>query len=63
MTTDRRALPAVGIVLDLPAVRALLTRAPRSLVADAVRAIIADARAEGREGAALPPDGEAAITG
>lgn len=59
MTTDRRALPAVGVVLDRPAVRALLTRAPRSLVADAVRAIIAEARAEDREGAALPLEDEA----
>jgi len=45
MTTERRALPSVGSVLDRPAVRALIDRSPRSLVSDAVRAIVADGRA------------------
>ena len=46
MTTDpRRALPAVGAVLDLPSVRALAARAPRALLADVVREVIDGERA------------------
>ena len=46
MTTERRSLPSVGVILERPAVRALMERSPRTLVTDAVRAIIAEARAE-----------------
>ncbi|HSA56350.1 MAG TPA: L-seryl-tRNA(Sec) selenium transferase [Gemmatimonadaceae bacterium] len=42
----RRALPAVGAVLELPAVRALQQEAPRSLVTDAVRRVIDRARTD-----------------
>lgn len=52
MTDTRRRLPAVGTVLERPAVRALCERVPRTLVADAVRTLLA----RGREGAALPAD-------
>ena len=45
MTGDRRrALPAVGSLLELDAVRALLDQAPRDLVTDVVRSVIDDAR-------------------
>ncbi len=45
MTIDpRRALPAVGTLLDLEGVRALLVSAPRDLVTDVVRAVVEDAR-------------------
>ncbi len=45
MTGDRRrALPAVGTLLELDAVRTLLTQAPRDLVTDVVRSVIDDAR-------------------
>jgi L-seryl-tRNA(Ser) seleniumtransferase len=40
MSDTRRSLPAVGTLLELPAVRALLDEAPRALVADAVRAVV-----------------------
>lgn len=40
MTDARRTLPAVGALLDLPAVRRLCERAPRQLVADAARAVV-----------------------
>ncbi|MDH5233347.1 MAG: L-seryl-tRNA(Sec) selenium transferase [Gemmatimonadota bacterium] len=56
MTTERRSLPSVGVVLERPAMRALIERSPRTLVTDAVRAIIADARADGHGGATLPVD-------
>lgn len=55
MTTERRALPSVGVVLERPALKALAERSPLTLVADAVRAIIADARS----GAGLPLDDDA----
>lgn len=44
MTDPRRALPAVGTLLDLAAVQQLLENAPRTLVTDAVRGAIDDAR-------------------
>ncbi|MGQ0650185.1 MAG: L-seryl-tRNA(Sec) selenium transferase [Gemmatimonadaceae bacterium] len=44
MANARRVLPAVGAVLEEPAVRALLGVAPRSAVVGAVRAVIARAR-------------------
>ncbi|HUF27325.1 MAG TPA: L-seryl-tRNA(Sec) selenium transferase [Gemmatimonadaceae bacterium] len=46
MTTSdrRRALPSVGTLLDSEALRPLLARAPRALVADAVRAAVDAAR-------------------
>ena len=50
--TTQRALPAVGTLLERPAVRALTERWPRTLVTESLRAIIAD----GRAGAALPAD-------
>jgi len=56
VTTERRSLPSVGVVLERPAMRALIERSPRTLVTDAVRAIIADARADGHGGATLPVD-------
>ena len=56
MTTERRALPSVGLVLERPALRALIERAPRTLVTDAIRAIIAEARADVNGGALLPLD-------
>lgn len=56
MTTERRSLPSVGVVLERPAMRALIERSPRSLVTDAVRAIIAEARADARGIAVLPVD-------
>jgi L-seryl-tRNA(Ser) seleniumtransferase len=40
----RRALPAVGALLELEPVRALLAQAPRDLVADVVRSVVDDAR-------------------
>lgn len=56
MTNERRALPSVGVVLERPAVRALMERAPRTLVTDAVRAIIGEARTDDRVGMNLPVD-------
>lgn len=54
MTGDpRRALPAVGTLLELDGVRRLLETAPRELVADVVRAVVEHAR---RVAAAVPPD-------
>ncbi|MDF2771493.1 MAG: L-seryl-tRNA(Sec) selenium transferase [Geminicoccaceae bacterium] len=46
MTDARRRLPSVGVLLDNPALEPLLSRAPRSLVADAVRSAIAAARGD-----------------
>jgi L-seryl-tRNA(Ser) seleniumtransferase len=48
----RRALPAVGVILEQEGVRDLLASYPRTLVTDAIRAIIADARI----GLAIPGD-------
>ncbi|HEX7020879.1 MAG TPA: L-seryl-tRNA(Sec) selenium transferase [Gemmatimonadaceae bacterium] len=46
MTTDpRRSLPSVSTLLESPALRSLLERAPRSVVVDAVRRTIESARA------------------
>jgi L-seryl-tRNA(Ser) seleniumtransferase len=45
MSDARRRLPAVGALLERPAVRSLGERAPRDLVADAVRRVIDAARA------------------
>src|SRR5690349_14238470 len=42
---QRRALPSVNALLELPAMRPLLERAPRANVVDAVRAVIDAARA------------------
>ncbi|HEX7123497.1 MAG TPA: hypothetical protein VF178_14060 [Gemmatimonadaceae bacterium] len=53
MTDARRALPAVGTLLELPEIAALLARAPRALVTDAVRRVIDRAR---REPANAPAD-------
>ena len=50
MSDSRRALPAVGVILERDGVRELLARFPRTLVSDAVRGVVADARA----GAAIP---------
>ena len=44
MTDPRRALPSVGALLESDALRTLLAKAPRPVVADAVRAALADAR-------------------
>ncbi len=44
MIDRRRALPAVGALLELEPVRALLSHAPRELVADVVRSVVDDAR-------------------
>jgi L-seryl-tRNA(Ser) seleniumtransferase len=54
MTGDpRRALPAVGTLLELDGVRRLLETAPRDLVADVVRGVVEHAR---RVATAVPPD-------
>jgi L-seryl-tRNA(Ser) seleniumtransferase len=55
MSDPRRTLPSVTALLDRDAVRALLTRAPRSVVVDAIRATIDDART----GASVPGDDRA----
>ena len=56
MSDPRRALPSVGSLLEQPRVRALLERAPRTLVTDAVR----DAIDAARLAPAGSPDSEAA---
>ncbi len=59
MTDDpRRALPAVGALLEVDGVRRVLDRAPRELVVDVVRSLVEDAR---RAGAPVPPDDAAWI--
>ncbi len=50
MDDGRRALPAIGALLERPAVRALGDGVPRSLLADAVRAAVTAVR-EGHESA------------
>lgn len=50
-----RALPAVGTMLERPAVRALLAHWPRALVTEGVRAVVAAARS----GAPLPENDDA----
>ena len=45
MTDPRRKLPSVSALLERESVRALLERAPRSVVVDAIRAAIEEARA------------------
>ena len=52
MTDPRRNLPSVNTLLEREAIRALLDRAPRSVVVDAVRATIDEARA----GSPVPRD-------
>ena len=52
MTDSRRGLPSVNSLLERDGVRALLHRAPRSMVVDAVRATIDSAR----DGARAPRD-------
>ena len=47
MTDTRRGLPSVGTLLESAALRPLLERAPRALVADAVRATLDAARRAG----------------
>ncbi len=46
MTDERRTLPSVNALLETDGVRALLDRAPRTLVVDAVRQTLEDARRE-----------------
>ena len=59
MTHDpRRALPSVSALLESDGVRALLDRAPRSLVVDAVRDVVSHARADARN----VPSGDTAWT-
>jgi L-seryl-tRNA(Ser) seleniumtransferase len=61
VTTDpRRALPAVGTLLDLEGVRALLASAPRDLVTDVVRSVIEHAR---QASTPAPPVGDAEWVG
>ena len=55
MSDPRRNLPSVSALLEREAVRALLERAPRSVVVDAVRATIDEARS----GASVPRDDQA----
>ena len=52
MNDTRRALPSVGTILGLPAIRELSVSLPRALVTEAVRAIVSASRG----GAALPAD-------
>src|SRR5207237_492800 len=52
MTDPRRKLPSVTALLERDGVRALLERAPRSVVVDAIRATIDDARS----GSSVPGD-------
>jgi L-seryl-tRNA(Ser) seleniumtransferase len=61
MTDARRALPAIGSLLEIDGVRQLCEHAPRSLVADVARSVVDDAR---RDGAAPADDAAwvAAIT-
>ena len=56
MIDPRRALPAVGTLLDLEGVRRLLADAPRDLVTDVVRSVVEDAR---RAAAPAPVDDDA----
>ena len=44
----RRALPSVSALLELPAVRELMLRAPRATVVDAIRTTLEQARASGQ---------------
>ncbi|HJQ22043.1 MAG TPA: L-seryl-tRNA(Sec) selenium transferase [Gemmatimonadaceae bacterium] len=55
MIDPRRKLPSVSALLERDAVRAMLERAPRSVVVDAIRSTIDDARA----GTAVPRDDDA----
>lgn len=55
MSGTHRRVPAVGGVLERPAVRVLTERIPRALVTDAIRAILGRARA----GAEVPESDEA----
>jgi L-seryl-tRNA(Ser) seleniumtransferase len=55
VSDPRRNLPSVSALLERDAVRALLERAPRSVVVDAVRATIDEARS----GASVPHDDQA----
>jgi L-seryl-tRNA(Ser) seleniumtransferase len=48
MSDPRRALPAVGHLLEQPGVRALLDEAPRPMVAEAVRHVLERARQDPR---------------
>jgi L-seryl-tRNA(Ser) seleniumtransferase len=54
----RRALPAVGTLLEVAGVRRVLDRAPRELVVDVVRSLVEDAR---RAGVSVPADDTAWI--
>ena len=56
MSDLRRALPSVGSLLESAGVRALLDRAPRTLVVEAVRDVVARVR---DLGAPVPPSAEA----
>jgi L-seryl-tRNA(Ser) seleniumtransferase len=55
MTDFRRTLPSIGALLDSQALRPLLARAPRALVAHAVRAAVDAAR---RHSAPIPTEPE-----
>jgi L-seryl-tRNA(Ser) seleniumtransferase len=44
---SRRALPSVSALLELPAIRELMARAPRPTVVDAIRATLEQVRASG----------------
>lgn len=59
MTDQRRALPAVGALLEYAGIRDLLDRAPSTLVKDAVRAVVARAR---QDPVAAPSDASAWAT-
>lgn len=58
MTDARRTLPAVGTLLELPAVRALCDRTSRALVTESIRSVVDRVR----QGAAAP-GGDAAWAG
>ena len=55
MSDPRRALPSVGSLLEEPALRALMERAPRGVVVEAARDAVAAAR---RDPATAPADAE-----
>lgn len=59
MGDARRALPAVGALLEMPDVQGLVDRAPRSMVTEAVRAAVERAR---RDPAAIPSDNRGWVT-
>jgi L-seryl-tRNA(Ser) seleniumtransferase len=58
MSDARRTLPSVGTLLESPALRPLLDRAPRGVVTDAVRDALQAARTDPREAPADPARAE-----